>query len=218
MASLALNQSPDTPAIPFGKANDEAVKAEFSKEMNSPFWSNWLYNNTNNPFKTRDLGYYVGYAIAEKHYAAAEDKKAAIKTLIELDYSDRTALEAFVDQTGYFDRPVAAYNAAFEARRPVVTNIREFASGATNVSSSLTNITVEFSDALSPDYRSHGLGPLGMDNILRIQDIALSEDGKALTLTVELAPKKRYQLIFEEGYRTTDGIPLVPYLLDFTTK
>lgn len=192
MATLALNQASDTPAIPFGKANDEAVKAAFAEEMNSPSWSNWLQNNTKNQFNTRDLGYYIGYAIAEKYYTASDDKKAAIETLIELDYSDRAELEAFVDQTGYFDRPVAEYNAAFDARRPTVTSIKEFTSGATDVSPALKEITLEFSAALNPDYRSHGLGPLGVDHVLRIQDVSLSEDGKSLTITVDLEPNKHY--------------------------
>jgi hypothetical protein len=218
MATLALNLPSDTPAIIYGKENDEAIKAAFAKEMNSPFSSDWLYNNTDNQFNTRDLGYHIGLSIAKKYYEAAGDKKAAIKTLIELDYADRPTLEAFVDETGYFDRPVAEYNAEFEARRPTVIAIQEFESGAINVSPKLTEITLEFSEPLNLNYRSHGLGPLGKDNVLRIQDVAVAEDGKAITLKVELEPKKQYQIILEEGYRTDDGMPLVPYLLEFTTR
>ncbi|MNN04245.1 hypothetical protein D3C81_1169660 [compost metagenome] len=49
----------------------------------------------------RDLGYYVGYAITRGYYDHALDKTAALKTMIELDYSDPAAVQAFVDASGY---------------------------------------------------------------------------------------------------------------------
>jgi uncharacterized protein YjaZ len=65
-------------------------------------FSGWLYNSANNEFGTRDLGYYVGYAICSGYFDAAPDKAAAIKSMIELDYSDEVAVQRFVAASGYF--------------------------------------------------------------------------------------------------------------------
>ena len=66
--TLALEKSSPTPAINFGKNNAHRVREAFEKEMFSPWAYNWIWNDFENEFKIRDLGYYVGYAIAEQYY------------------------------------------------------------------------------------------------------------------------------------------------------
>lgn len=69
------------------KTNDEKIKAIFSSQMFNPSTGFWLYSNATNQFGQRDLGYYVGYAICEKYYEKASNKKLAIKR------NDRTGLQ-----------------------------------------------------------------------------------------------------------------------------
>ena len=83
------------------KWNDAAIKAAFRRDMAGEDFSGWLYNSADNAFGVRDLGYYVGYAITRGYYNRASDKAAALKTMIELDYSDPAAVQAFVDASGY---------------------------------------------------------------------------------------------------------------------
>jgi hypothetical protein len=61
---LAIGRPSAVPAVAFGEGNAVVVRERFAPEMFSPHWNGWLYNNTSNTFGVRDLGYYVGYAIA----------------------------------------------------------------------------------------------------------------------------------------------------------
>ncbi|NEM98820.1 hypothetical protein GXP69_14040 [Pontibacter sp. BT327] len=58
--------------------------------------SNWLYNGLKSTDKPGDLGYYMGYKICEAYYNNSEDKKQAIKEI--LDIKDH---QAFLEKSGY---------------------------------------------------------------------------------------------------------------------
>lgn len=215
---VATGQDSPTPAIAYGKANDDRIKEAFSKEMFSPFYNNWIWNNTNNAFGVRDLGYYVGYAIAETYYEAATDKKVAIKTLIELDFNQQKEIEAFVEQTGYFPRPLADLKAAFEASRPAVSRLEPFENGSQTVDPTITAFTLEFSEPLDNRFRNFDYGPLGEEAVLMIRDlIDFAPDGTKATFEIAMDPGKRYQILVDQGFRTKGGIPLQPYLIDIRT-
>ena len=107
VATKAMGKPSPTPAIDFGTANDARVRAAFEQDMFGTDYSNWIWNSDDNEFGMRDLGYYVGYAIAQRYVARAANEKAAIAELIELDYASRLQVEALVDRSGWFTRPVA---------------------------------------------------------------------------------------------------------------
>jgi hypothetical protein len=218
MATLALEQASTTPAIAYGKANDAKVKAAFAQEMGAEHYNNWLQNDANNQFGIRDLGYYVGYTMAEQYYRAAADKQAAFKHLIEMNYDDATTVNQFVDKLGYFDRKVSEYLAEYEANRPRVTQIAQFENNATNVDSSIKEITLHFSKPLSTDYINNNLGPLGKDYVPKIEGVNIAEDGLSVTYQVDLTSGKEFQLTLGNGYRTEEGMRLVPYTMTFKTQ
>lgn len=93
---------PELDYVRYGPAHDPAIRAAFRKDMQGNDYSGWLYNNTDNAFATRDLGYYVGYAICKAYHARRADKAAAIREMIELDFADAAAVQRFVDASGYF--------------------------------------------------------------------------------------------------------------------
>jgi hypothetical protein len=101
VAEQVTGRMPDLAYVAYGPANAPAIKTAFRRDMAGEDFSGWLYNNTDNAFGVRDLGYYVGYAITRGYYDRAPDKSAALKTMIELDYSDPAAVQAFVDASGY---------------------------------------------------------------------------------------------------------------------
>ena len=103
VAEKVTGRMPDLAYVTYGPANDAAIKAAFRQDMMANDYSGWLYNGTDNPFGVRDLGYYVGYAICAGYYERASDKAAAIKAMIELDFSDQQAVQSFVDASGYLD-------------------------------------------------------------------------------------------------------------------
>lgn len=219
VAEKALDKASLAPCIAYGKANDDKLKARFEMQLFSPNYDEWLYNNTDNPFNMRDLGYYVGHAICAKYYAASPDKIKAIKELIELNYADSSSIELFVEKTGYFTKPMSVLHSELEQARPHVVKVVEFANGAMDVDPTITHMTIEFSEAMDPKFRSFDYGPLGEENVLRVTEfIGLSEDGRTVDLAIELHPEKELQLLVAPGFRNLNGQHLVPYLIDIRTR
>lgn len=214
---IALSMESPNACIQFGKENDERVKAAFELEMFSPWIYNWIWNDADNPFKIRDLGYYIGYAIADKYYKEAKDKKQAIKDLIELDFTNQQKIEGFVEKTGYFSKSIPKLKRDFEKSRPKVRNIQEFKNGSKKVSPTLTEITIHFSEEMDKRFRSTNFGELGEAYFPEIISASPSENGKSITYKVKLKPNQKYQLVIESGFRTPNAIPLKPYKIEFTT-
>ena len=65
------------------KAHKHATQ-EFEKEMNGDDISNWLYQGDEAKDKPADLGYYIGYKIAESFYKNSKDKKQAVKDILNV--------------------------------------------------------------------------------------------------------------------------------------
>lgn len=102
VAEKVTGRMPDLPYVTYGPANDARIKAAFVRDMHANDYGGWLYNGTDNAFGVRDLGYYVGYAICARYYARSADKTRAIREMIELDFADPVAVEAFANRSGYF--------------------------------------------------------------------------------------------------------------------
>lgn len=215
---MALSKNSPAPAISYGKLNNEKVRSVFEKEMFSYWFYNWIWNNLDNEFKTRDLGYYIGYAIAEKYYNQTANKKEAIKTLIELDYNKQAEIEKFIDKTKYFSKPVKQLKAEFEKSRPYVVGIKEFKNGQQNVNPKLTEITIEFSEKMDKNYRSMDFGKLGKDFFPKIISAKPSEDGMSVIYSVSLEPNKQYQFIVMDGFRNERAIQLKQYEINIKTS
>lgn len=107
VAERVTGRLPKLAYVAYGPSHNDAIKTAFQRDMMGEDFSQWLYNSTENPFGTRDLGYYVGYAICEGYYRQAADKQAALKAMIELDYADPAAVKALVDASGYFEAMAA---------------------------------------------------------------------------------------------------------------
>ncbi len=216
---VATGKPSVAPCIAFGQANEARVKARFTKEIFSPNYNDWLYNNFDNEFEIRDLGYYVGYAICEAYYEKASDKQAAIKALIEIDYGSSKAVERIVEASGYFDTSIAQLKANYEQLEPELIGIREFKNGAKNVSPDLTEITFEFSREMSERFGRFEPGLFGKNHVIPITKfLGLTEDGKGLRYAVDLKPNQRYQRKLMPVFRAKDGAALKkPVLVKFRT-
>lgn len=87
IASLILGkQSMNKAIFEYGEKNQKELWREFSADIkaNKGFEeTDWFYNyNSDRP---ADLGYYLGYKIAESHYNNTSDKIKAIKEIIEME-------------------------------------------------------------------------------------------------------------------------------------
>ena len=219
VSATALQVSPVTPAIAFGKKNEKRVKERFEHEMFYPNnTSKWLWSNAPNEFGIRDLGYYIGYQMCENFYHKSSDKKQAIKKLIELDYSNEKEVEAFVKEAGFFTTSLDELYERFDKKRPVVLGIKEFENESKQVDSNLKQITINFSQPLNGYNTGVDYGELGENAFPKVVNRVWGEDNKSWTLTVELEPKKEYQLLISNNFRTQDDVPLKPYIVHFVTK
>jgi hypothetical protein len=215
----ATGQPSSSPAINFGKTNEASVKRQFEKEMFViDNVSNWMWSSRENIFKTRDLGYYIGYAIGERYYEAATDKQKAIKEMIELDYANEAQVERLVNKTKFFSASLKKLFQRFEKSRPKVIGIKEFKNGSRNVNPGLTQITLFFSAPMDKTTRGFDYGPLGESNVLRVQEvIGFSEDGRSFSFKVALQPNQRYQSMATNRFRSASGNQLKPFIIDITT-
>jgi len=70
----------------WGAAHEREVWETFAAEMHQTDWRGWIGNNgTATEAWPADLGYFVGYRIAQEYYARAADKPAAFRALLRLD-------------------------------------------------------------------------------------------------------------------------------------
>ena len=218
MAVLASSQPSPTPAIAYGQQHDQKIREAFRKEMFSRRYDNWLMNDYNNSFGMRDLGYYVGYAIAEAYYEQARDPQVAVKKMIELDCSEENQLFAFVDQSGYFDRPMRVLQSEDAQRRPRVQAISPFRNGEQDAAPDTGIVTLTFSTAMDTAHRGFDFGPLGESSVMRIQEfLGFSKDGRSVSFKVKLHPGRRYQMLVTDRFRDMQGERLIPFLIDIKT-
>ncbi|HVU56606.1 MAG TPA: DUF2268 domain-containing putative Zn-dependent protease [Puia sp.] len=218
VAVKATGEISAAPAIGYGKDNMEKIRQKFETQLFNTGTGFWLYSDAANEFGVRDLGYYVGYAVCEKYYDKAPDKKLAIKQMIELDYANENDLAAFVDASGYFETSVQKLKERYEEKRPVVISVKPFGDDTGDVSPATQQITIVFSAPMDKGYRNFELGPLGEDHLMKIKRIVgFSEDGRSLTLEIGLQPDSQYQIVIGKGFRNAEGARLKPYLIDFKT-
>lgn len=214
----AMDLPSDAPAIEFGK-NNPKVREKFEKEMFYNQSYDWLWSNSPNEFKVRDLGYYIGYSIAENHYERAKDKTKAIETLIELDYSNQEKIDTFIDSTAFFSQHISKLRTDFEKQQPTVIGFEPFQNGSESVSIKTRQFTVQFSESMIHQ-TNFEYGPLGEDAVIRYKkEIGYSENDTKYSFEIEdLKPNKRYQIVIGSGFESKNGFPLKPYLIDFKTK
>ena len=220
ITTLALKIKSPNQQISFGKLNDEKIKKAFVKEMFSTNFDNWIWNSPDNEFKMRDLAYYVGYAICEKYYSLANDKKLAIQKMIELDYNNQDSLIKFVQGTKYFYNPLLVYKNEFEKSRPRIIRIEPFENHKQDISSDIKTVTLFFSEPMSKNSSDFDIGPIGDKNVMWLQKrIGFSEDGLSFSIEIKpLEPNKQYQLLVTDAFLNKVGIPLKPYLIDIRTS
>lgn len=68
----------------YGDKHEKELWTEFKNEMCNESLKNWLYNYATVKEKPADLGYYIGYKIAQEYYNRATDKKQAVIDIIEM--------------------------------------------------------------------------------------------------------------------------------------
>ncbi len=101
ITELILERPLQNSYLIYGRKNEKELKRQFKKEMFSEDLSHWLYNGSTS--KTMgDLGYFMGYTICKSFYRHTKDKRAAMKTIINLNYPDQSAVMTFLKESKYY--------------------------------------------------------------------------------------------------------------------
>jgi hypothetical protein len=83
------------PAYTYGKAHEHQLWLEFRKAMTGTDYSPWMYVKPADD-RPNDLGYFIGYRIAEAYYNRQTNKAAAIKEILTA-----TDMDALLKKSGY---------------------------------------------------------------------------------------------------------------------
>ncbi len=216
----ATGKVSNTPAIAFGKANEQLVINKFLQDIfvGNPY--NWLWGENTNELKVRDLGYYIGYEICERYYNLSADKTAAVRELIELDFTNEDEVERIVDQTKLFPKSLEQLWQDYEDARPKVIAVEPFNNKSNRVEPGFTEIKFLFSQPIDTCCQGLDYGPLGdaAFQAISIENRQFSADGKSWTISLYLEPNKTYQYVLSENFRDATGNRLKPYLIEFKTK
>jgi len=216
-----LSQTPSPwPAFEYGDKNTDFVFDEFEKDMfDTRNMGNWFWNDKNNVFGQRDVGYFAGYKMVKTYYDQATDKKQAIRDLIELNYEDEDQVERIVDKTGLLSTSLDELYSKYEAARPAVMGIKQFDNGSMVVDPSTKLVTIQFSEPMDPNRRGFDFGPLGKEHAMMISKyIGFSADSTEVSFEVDLKPGRKYQLQLPSKFMAKSGYYTKPYLIDFHTK
>ncbi|HYF31108.1 MAG TPA: DUF2268 domain-containing putative Zn-dependent protease [Chitinophagaceae bacterium] len=84
IGELISNGQINKVAQEYGDKHEKKLWIEFKNELCNQSIGNWLYNYGSVKDKPADLGYYIGYKIAQEYYKNALDKKQAIIDIIEM--------------------------------------------------------------------------------------------------------------------------------------
>lgn len=180
------------PAIDFGKTNEAKVVAQYVKDlfiMSND--NNWVWGQNNNHLKVRDLGYYIGYEIAER----------------------------IVDQSKLLPATLEKLYESYEQQRPTIVKISPFNNGSRTVAPGITTMTIYFSEPMVTYNTGVDYGPLGDQYFPKfLPTRSFSTDGLSWTVTLDLKPNQRYQILISNNFRKPTGERLKPYLIDFSTS
>jgi len=220
ITELVINKLLQKNYIVYGREHDAELKEQFKFEMFTTAYTNWLYNGSTSK-TVADLGYYMGYTICKSYYNNSTDKKKAIKEIIELNYSDSTAVEDFLKRSNYYTEPInkTELRQAFESKRPSVIRLEPFANGDSLVDAGIKELKIVFSSSMDKKGYSINDGKRGKDYSPISGVVGFSDDGSSFTLKIDMKPYHEYEFIItDKSFRSKDGYSLNPYEVKFKTK
>jgi hypothetical protein len=218
IAELVTRKKNNNAYMIYGREHEQELKEKFLIEMFSGATGNWLYNGANNPHP--DLGYFVGYSICQAYYEHHADKKQAIKKIIELDYTNEQQVTDFLRQSGYYTEPIDKQELLkkFETLRPRVAGLTPEINGQEDVSSTLTELSINFSEPMGEGY-SISFGEGGKEHFPLSGVAGFTEDRKSFKLKLALVSGKTYDFVItDKSFKSKAGYPLLPYTVHFKVK
>lgn len=99
IAELILNKPYNAVYIEYGEKNKLELLKKVSIDADKFEYSDWIYNYNATTNVPADLGYYIGYILTKEYYNSSQNKKKAIKEIIELNWLDNTKMSEMLSLT-----------------------------------------------------------------------------------------------------------------------
>jgi hypothetical protein len=99
ITELVLGSHPHRHVHEWALSREAELWAEFREKMHGEELSGWLYDGAGIEGRPADLGYFIGYRIAQAYLEQVGDKQAAVHDIITM-----TDPEAFLEVSGYAER------------------------------------------------------------------------------------------------------------------
>ncbi|WP_311950417.1 Ig-like domain-containing protein [Mucilaginibacter terrae] len=218
IAELATKTKNNNNYAIYGREHEKELKEKFRIDMFSTATGLWLYNGSSSAHA--DLGYYMGYAICNSYYQKQANQKQAIKSIIELDYSNEQQVVDFVNQSGYYNEPLNMQELLdkFEKLQPYIVSLCPSINAKKDVSATLTELTFNFSEPMAKSV-SISLGEGGKEHFPLTGVIGFAEDMKSLKVKLALKPGKTYDFVVTgRGFKSQKGYPLKEYKVEFEVQ
>lgn len=218
IAELVIGKQNNNTYMVYGRAHEQELKEKFRLEMLGSATQNWLYNGTTDQHP--DLGYFMGYEICKSYYQHDADKKKAIKTILELDFSNEELIIDFLKRSRYYTQPInrSEIIKEYDKLRPVVSGLSPDINGRKEVSSSITELTINFSEPMGEGY-SINLGEGGKEHFPITGVVGFTDDRKAFKLKLQLQAGRYYNFVItDRSFKSKTGYPLKPYTVQFDVK
>ena len=206
ITELVMGKPLVTSYLTYGREHAAAIKKSFRKEMFATSIERWLFNGSYLE-KESDMGYYIGYEICKAYYNNSPDKIKAVKDIIELNYSSETALEKFLEKSGFYNEPINREQTikAYNESLPYIVSYGPFKNGDKNVNSGSNEFKITFSRPMDPEnfslyYTSKGKDYFPLKKLLRMED-----DNKTFVFETDLMAGHNYEFIISnEEFSTPD--------------
>ena len=206
ITELVMGKPLVTSYLTYGREHAAIIKKSFRKEMFATSIERWLFNGSYLGAES-DMGYYIGYEICKSYYNNTPDKAKAIKDIIELNHGNESALEKFLNKSGFYDTPidreqtVKAYNESL----PHIVSYGPLKDGDKNVDSGIKEFKITFSKPMDPEnfslyYTNKGKDYFPLEKLLRMED-----DNHTFIFAVNIWAGKNYEFIISnEEFSTPD--------------
>jgi hypothetical protein len=222
ITELVLESPKNSQYMIYGKQNYEQVKSQFLKEMFFNDFSNWLYNGTQKG-ESADMGYYIGYEICKAYYNQTDDKKRAIKEIIELNYDDDKAVEQFLAKSKFYSFPIDKNKIIkeYQAKLPKIVKLEPFKNRSKKVNNDLKELKIVFSEEMDEKAISISFSKKGKEFFPLVGLKGFENNGKTLVLNIDLKPNKEYEFVVtNKNFKSKQGYKLntEEYIVKFKTK
>lgn len=206
ITELVMGKPLVTSYLTYGREHAATIKKSFRKEMFATSIERWLFNGSYLE-KEGDMGYYIGYEICKAYYNNSTDKMKAVKDIIELNYSSETALEKFLEKSGFYnehinrEQTIKAYNESL----PYIVSYGPFKNGDKKVNSGSNEFKITFSKPMDPEnfslyYTNKGKDYFPLKKLLRMED-----NNKTFVFETDLMAGHDYEFIVSnEEFSTPD--------------